>query len=47
MSKIQPLTAFRLSEKAARNRGQRSFPENALVVIEGSTPSCELMSAHV
>jgi hypothetical protein len=29
MSKIRPLTAFRLWEKAARNRGQRSFPENA------------------
>src|ERR1022692_306247 len=31
MSKIRPLTAFRLWEKAARNRGQRSFPrERAL-----------------
>ena len=29
LSKIRPLTAFRLWEKAARNRGQRSFPENA------------------
>jgi hypothetical protein len=29
MSKIRLLTAFRLWEKAARNRGQRSFTENA------------------
>src|ERR1039458_1317152 len=29
MSKIRPLTAFRLWEKATRNLGQRSFPENA------------------
>src|SRR5271167_1101260 len=28
MSKIRPLTAFRLWEKAARNRGQTSFTEN-------------------
>jgi hypothetical protein len=29
MSKMRPLTPFRLWEKAARNRGQKSFPENA------------------